>query len=466
MASRQKSDRNVKIRGEREWDRRPGLSRALRIAIFAGPVAASFAVVALLSHLLPRAGGAAATVLWIGVIAAASLATLVILERAARRLLPLAALLNLSLIFPDKAPARFAVARRTGRPRDLQASLQQAHETGHEDDARRMQTIIELVLALSVHDKASRGHSERVRVFTDLLAAELKIPESGRNRLRWAALLHDIGKLEVKPAILNKRGAPTEEEWAMLHRHPEDGARLVAPLLPWLGKWGAAVAQHHERYDGTGYPHRLKGRRISLAARIVAVADVYEVMTAPRPYKRPMSVTAARQGAGSRRRYAARSRHRPRLPQRLGRSPLEDHRLWRVDRPAPPARAHLWLRWVGELGDGDGHRHGDNRDRAGGQWRRRPRSRPGGSVSSRRVRSRTHPPADVATHGEAACDHRPAGDCHPRAADRGFAQHAAPHRGGHHTADRAAHAQTHTAAHAHSHAGGDSVHGERVTLQG
>ena len=69
----------------------------------------------------------------------------------------------------------------------------------------------------------------------------------------------------------------------------------MGPLLPWLGEWGLAVEQHHERFDGTGYPHRLKGHEISLAARIVAVADAYEVMTAPRPYKRPMSVSAARQ---------------------------------------------------------------------------------------------------------------------------------------------------------------------------
>ncbi len=110
-----------------------------------------------------------------------------------------------------------------------------------------MRTVIELVLALSVHDKASRGHSERVRVFTDLLADQLKIPAAGRDRLRWAALLHDIGKLEVPPAILNKPDKPSEDEWATLHRHPEEGARLVAPLLPWLGEWGKAVEQHHER---------------------------------------------------------------------------------------------------------------------------------------------------------------------------------------------------------------------------
>jgi hypothetical protein len=118
--------------------------------------------------------------------------------------------------------------------------------------------------------------------------------EKDRARLRWAALLHDVGKLEVPASLLNKPSAPDEAEWVVLRRHPEDGARMVAPLLPWLGEWGAAVVQHHERYDGTGYPRGLRGNEISLAARIVSVADVYEVMTAPRPYKRPMSVVASR----------------------------------------------------------------------------------------------------------------------------------------------------------------------------
>ena len=76
---------------------------------------------------------------------------------------------------------------------------------------------------------------------------------------------------------------------------PRRRARLIAPLLAWLGEWGRAVAEHHERWDGTGYPHQLKGNEISRAARIVAVADVYEVMTSPRPYKATMSVAAARQ---------------------------------------------------------------------------------------------------------------------------------------------------------------------------
>ena len=263
--------------------------------IFVGPIAASLAIATLLSKILPRASGPLTAVLWVVIVAFGSLLTLVIFERAARRFLPLAALLNISLLFPDKAPARFAVARRTGTPRQLQEQLAKARAAGQQDNARGMQTVVELVLALSVHDEGTRGHSERVRVFADLIADELKIDRAGQARLRWAALLHDVGKLEVPKKLLNKPGRPDDEEWKVLHRHPEEGARLVAPLIPWLGEWGRAVVEHHERYDGTGYPHRLKAQEISLAARIVAVADTYEVMTAPRPYKRSMSIAMARQ---------------------------------------------------------------------------------------------------------------------------------------------------------------------------
>jgi hypothetical protein len=292
LRRRQRTERTT---AEDRWERRPGLSRALRLAIFFGPILASFAIAILISSFLPRASGPWSAALWIFIVAAGSFVTLVLFERAARRLLPLAALLNVSLLFPDKAPARFAVARKTGSPRQLQEQLLAARALGKSDDAQGMQSVIELVLALSVHDKATRGHSERVRVFADLIADELGIDEAGQARLRWAAVLHDVGKLEVPVALLNKPGQPDEEEWKVLHRHPAEGARLVAPLLPWLGVWGRAVIEHHERYDGTGYPHRLKGTEISLAARIVAVADVYEVMTAPRPYKRVMSIAAARQ---------------------------------------------------------------------------------------------------------------------------------------------------------------------------
>jgi hypothetical protein len=124
---------------------------------------------------------------------------------------------------------------------------------------------------------------------------ELHLGEADRARLRWAALLHDIGKLRVSPRILNKPAKPDPREWTILRRHPAEGAQLVAPILPWLGVWGTAVEQHHEWFDGSGYPRRLKGSAISQAARIVAVADIFEVITAPRPYSRPVGVTKARE---------------------------------------------------------------------------------------------------------------------------------------------------------------------------
>ncbi|HEX6401069.1 MAG TPA: HD domain-containing phosphohydrolase, partial [Actinomycetota bacterium] len=105
---------------------------------------------------------------------------------------------------------------------------------------------------------------------------------------------HDIGKIHVPARILNKAGRPDAREWERLQAHPAMGARIAEPLMTWLGPWGRAIEQHHERYGGGGYPHDLAGEEISLAARIVCVADSFEVMTAARSYKKPMSVPAAR----------------------------------------------------------------------------------------------------------------------------------------------------------------------------
>jgi HD domain len=281
---------------EHQWQRRPVLSALVRIGVVVLPAAAGIAAGAYVSRLLPRGPGFGPLALTFVVTSVVMLVTIIALERAGRRLLPLAALLNLSLLFPDRAPKRFAIARRVGKPKDLQRQLQEARDRGVQGgDTAYMQQVLELVAALSVHDRQTRGHSERVRVFADLIADEMHLSDGDRARLRWASLLHDIGKLVVPPEILTKPAALTDVEMSAVRRHPEEGQRLIGPLRAWLGEWGDAVVQHHERYDGTGYPQGLAGDRISLAGRIVAVADSYEVMTAARPYRKSISVSAARE---------------------------------------------------------------------------------------------------------------------------------------------------------------------------
>ena len=281
---------------ERRWEARPFRAALIRAFVLIAPIAASIVYVYVVSRLLPKPASTPLFVArWVGLSATATL-VVVGIDRLTRRLLPLAALFRLSLLFPDRAPSRFRTAMRTGTVKTMEERLADVRSgRAGETPAEAAERLLGLVAALDTHDRLTRGHSERVRAYTRMIGEELRLSKHELDLLNWAALLHDVGKLKVPEEILNKPGKPTEEEWKALRLHPVYGAQLVEPLRAWLGEWTAAVSQHHERWDGKGYPAGLAGEKIAIAGRIVAVADVFDVITSARSYKEASGATEARE---------------------------------------------------------------------------------------------------------------------------------------------------------------------------
>ena len=267
----------------------------LRVAIFIAPIVASVLVSYLVARMWPRPEGLVASFGWFFVLIVAGGLAMLAIDRIARRFLPLTALLRMTLIFPDQAPSRFNVALRTGTTKQLERRLERVQEFGlGETEAEAAETLLHLAAALSEHDRFTRGHGERVRAYTALIGEELGLDPIEISKLQWAGLIHDIGKLAVPAEVLNKPGRLTADEYDVIKTHPAEGMAMMGPLTGWLGEWALAVGEHHERWDGAGYPNGLARRDISLAGRIVAVADTFDVITATRSYKPSQSPQWAR----------------------------------------------------------------------------------------------------------------------------------------------------------------------------
>lgn len=151
-----------------------------------------------------------------------------------------------------------------------------------------------LVTVINARDRYTYGHSERVMRYATAIGRTLGLDSEDLRLLRYAAFLHDIGKIEIGRDILNKREALTEEERSVIRQHTLYGVQIIEPIQS-LERILGVVLHHHERYDGQGYPGGLSGEEIPLLARVLAVADAFDAMLSHRPYRDALSVEDALQ---------------------------------------------------------------------------------------------------------------------------------------------------------------------------
>ena len=153
-------------------------------------------------------------------------------------------------------------------------------------------TVKALARAIEVKDPYTYGHSERVIDYATAIAGRLSLDEWDMRNIKYAAALHDIGKIGIARKILNKPGALSEQEFLHVKTHPQLGDSIIEPVT-FLQAPREIILHHHERYDGKGYPDGLKGEEIPLGARILAVADSFEAMMSDRPYRKALPIEEA-----------------------------------------------------------------------------------------------------------------------------------------------------------------------------
>ncbi len=175
------------------------------------------------------------------------------------------------------------------------------HAPSQDVDKIYLKVAKALAMAAETSEPYSYGHSERVARLATQIATQLGCPDELLRKVELAGILHDIGKIAIRDEILFKPARLTPAEFNEIKRHPNVAVEIIRPL-DYFNDVSPLVEAHHEWYDGTGYPNRLKGEGIPLGARILAVADAYDAMTSPRPYRNRFSEEEAlqliRDGAG------------------------------------------------------------------------------------------------------------------------------------------------------------------------
>ena len=185
---------------------------------------------------------------------------------------------------------------------DLRDVFKQERARAQELRRSYMATVRALSNAVEARDAYTGKHAERVAAYGMELARVTGLEVADSPQIEFGFLLHDVGKVGVPDAILFKSSALTQEEYALVRRHPVIGSEILRDV-DFLGEGKLVVRHHHERWDGQGYPDGLSGEEIPLAARVFAVADALDALTTDRPYRPSSTFTAARReiraGAGT-----------------------------------------------------------------------------------------------------------------------------------------------------------------------
>lgn len=177
-----------------------------------------------------------------------------------------------------------ASSRDITERKEAQVALQRAHIDLQEAYDK---TIEGWILALDLRDRETEGHTQRVTEMTVRLARQIGCTEEEITHIRRGALLHDMGKMGIPDEILQKPGPLTDEEWKVMRKHPLYAYQMLSPIS-YLNQALIIPYYHHERWDGSGYPHGLKGEEIPLFARFFAIVDVWDALSSDRPYRKRM----------------------------------------------------------------------------------------------------------------------------------------------------------------------------------
>ena len=172
---------------------------------------------------------------------------------------------------------------------NIEALVRRLKQALRQNQELFLETIKTLAAAIDAKDQYTHGHSERVSSFSMAISRHLGLTQEEVFRVHIAAILHDVGKLGIRESILNKPGGLSDEEFDIMRQHPSIGAQIMSPIRM-LKDIIPGIRNHHETWNGKGYPDQLKGEEIPMVARIIGIADTFDAMTTTRPYQQAMTL--------------------------------------------------------------------------------------------------------------------------------------------------------------------------------